>query len=375
MKVIKNNISKFFIVSLLLGSIDSALASQQLEQKQPEQASSKLQEPVLSEKEIVAYLQSKFASLQVDPDVDIRYVARMLNQKTQKDLDLLLDNVAKLAEQDSSKSLTMQHIRSVARPRYDDVTNYLMYLILFNKKAVAIHEAAHADVMASYLSDYVVVDEVSLVGNQEDGYVGVTRFIPRFSNYDHVPDKDNSLYVVRKIMSLLSGYIAQELFELPLLNFFGNALVRTMDYSKWFTSQAPKIKIGRNDFDAFLLEYSSTPDIKQIYGILEHVMFKTNWNETEAKEFLRSLYEEIYDIIAENKDEIEKIANVLEQEHHIIGKRLYDLLDLPMPKFDFEQEAVVVTETENLSQPVQNKVQKKVVPSKSRPVQHKKGKK
>lgn len=371
MKVIKNNISKFFIVSLLLGSIDSALVSQQPEQKQPEQASSKLQEPVLSEKEIVAYLQSKFTSLQVASDVDIRVVARMLYGKTQKDLDDLLDNVAKLVAQDSSKCVTMQHIRSVVRPRYDDITNYLMYLILFNKKSIAVHEAGHAVAIAHLLSDYQIIDEVSIIGNQKKGYLGINVLINRFNNFNHLSDKDWILGEVRTIINCFSGYIAQEIFQTFPLNSFWMGVDYALDHAKWFTPL--KAKIGKNDFDDFLLKYGVTSDTKFIYEICDRL--RPNWNETEKKEWLRGIYEDAYDFILDQKNEVEKVANVLEQEHHIIGKRLYDLLDLPMPKFDFEQEPVVVTETENLTQPAQNKVQKKVVQPKSRVVQQKKRKK
>ena len=288
MKVIQNNFLQILIVSFLLVSIDFIDAKQQSEQKQPEQASSTIQEPILSEQQIVAYLQSKFAGLQVAPDVDVRYVARMLGKKTQKELDVMLDSIAKLAEQDSSKMVTMQHVRSVKRPRNNDVTEYLLYLVLLNKKSIAIHEAGHAVVTAHLLSKYLIIDEVSITGNQAQGYRGINILINRYDNFNHLSDENWLLCEVRTIINCFSGHIAEEIFQTFPLHSFWMGMDYAFDYAKWLTPS--KTNIGKKDFEDFLLKYATASDTKIIYEICDRL--RPNWNEIEKKEWLRGIYEE-----------------------------------------------------------------------------------
>ncbi len=366
MIVSKNNISKVFMVGFLLVSSDCVLTGQQKEQKQPAQSSGSVTDPILSEQQIATYLQSKFVNLHVAPDVDVRVIARVVsngNYTTAK-LDQMIDSIQQRAKNIGSDRIAREHVSDVVHNKIDEYFYILLFysLGIMNKQAVALHESGHAVALAYLLQDYRIITEASLFAPEYGG--AFVNNMHRKDNWvaDSSPDKVIHFYKNIIIMGL-SGGVADQIFGL-------NGRTKLYVVVDWMVGRQRHENIG---LQGILNGSDYKGDAQKVISVAQHL--NEYYTDQTVDQILEECYEKAYQFILDHKDEVKKIADLLMVKGTVFGNEIYDLLGLPMPKFDFEEEVMVSTEIENVAPSAQNSLKNQIVRLKSPVLQHKKRKK
>ena len=339
MKFKNNRIIGLMIIGLLclVGALVQAeeqpLAEQSLVEQFPADQSAQAEQivdPVLSEQEIFQYLQNKFKTIKVAPDVNEAVIARTVkgNGYTRTHLENGVAMAQKLADEDGSDVISRQHMSAVINNKVNtQKTAWLIYALRVNRRAVAVHESGHAVAMVHLLKDNRVLTEVSMIGNGVRSQA-FTQNLYRRDNFEAPVS-----YFINLIIMPLSGGIAEQIFGLSeytkLYDF-----IRMVDWKQWFYGKKSSY-IGEG-LQGLLSDQGCSGDVenanKRVQFLLDHQL-----SNGTKDEILQESYDHGYQFILDHKDDVEKLSDLLMQKDVVFGEEVYELLGVARPLFDFEE--------------------------------------
>jgi len=215
-----------------------------------------------------------------------------------------------LALKSDSSTITIEHIESA----YDNITlgreTRGMNISQDELWNTAVHEAGH---LIGFLFQHTTmgIHKVSIIprGNT----LGIAHMVPLVENYSYTQDD-----MLNSIVSCLAGRFAEEAFGFGLSSGASNDLDKAQKIAyemvvKYGMSEGMR-DISYNVFRGKLPNDIATQVHNEVNKIIEKCRYTTR------------------NLIADHKNDIEKIAHLLMKKGTVQGEEIYKLLNLPMPK-------------------------------------------
>lgn len=262
-------------------------------------------------KDRIELLQINFAKIPLSDDININHIAQATAGSSGAELVNLINEAVILAIKDNSSVLCMKHIEMA----HDNITlgretrgMQQSHADLFN---TAIHEAGH---IIGYLfqEKTVAVRKVSITPRGKT--LGVAHMLPLKESYSITKSDMNN-----QIISCLAGRFAEELFDFDLSSGAQNDLEDAQRIAYQMV-----VTYGMSDDlrDRSYTQYrNDTPN-----DIATKI-------DDEVRKIIKNCQHITRSLIADHKDDIEKIAKLLLEKGTVQGSEIYELLNLPQPEF------------------------------------------
>ena len=263
-----------------------------------------------------AILEVHAKNKKLDEDVDLENIAKKTVGFSPADLENLLNEAALLTARENLDKIPMRlvqeaSIKVVAGPEKKSQT-----IIEKERKIVAYHEAGHA-IVSHYTDELYPVNMITIVPRGRAG--GFTEYLPKEDfNYTTKSMMENML------KSLLGGRIAEEIIFKDISTGASNDIERATDLAKnMVTVYGMSDKLGPVCYDnegenVFIgRDYGRT----KVYS--EEVQYAI---DQEIKDFILKAKEEATQILLENKDKLEKLAQTLLEKETINRKEFLEVL-------------------------------------------------
>ncbi len=251
----------------------------------------------------------------LDASVDLEKIAKRTVGFTGADLENIMNESAIIAAKDNRKSITNIDIDDAvskvmlgpakrSRKRTEDEINLVAY-----------HEAGHA-LVAKLTDGAIPVDKISIVSRGSTG--GVTMFLP---------EKDENIVSMKKLVAnirvSLGGRAAEEVVLGDISTGASNDIeqatrtARSMIQKYGMSKSLGLVQYGTSRDSEYLgYHYGDSPDYseetaKQI--------------DTEVRELIQNQYKEALEIIKNNREKLNEIADLL-KEKEVLEKEEFDKL-------------------------------------------------
>lgn len=247
--------------------------------------------------------------------VDLEKIAKRTVGFTGADLENILNEAAIIAAKEGAKKISMHHIE-------ESVSKVVLGPAKKSRKRtdkelqlVAFHEAGHA-VVAKYTPESTPVDKISIVSRGSSG--GVTMFTPEKDEYINSKRK-----LLADIVVSLGGRAAEEVALDDISTGASNDIEKATMVAKRMVQQfGMSEKLG-------LVRYGDFADSEYLgYGYSESKDFSEKTAEEidrEVRDIIQECYKKAKDILIENRDKLDRVANTL-LEKEVLGKDEFEAL-------------------------------------------------
>ena len=252
-------------------------------------------------------------------DVDLEVLARRTPGFVGADLANLVNEAALLSARNGEKEISMRNFeegidRVIAGPERKS-----RLVSEKEKKIIAFHETGHA-LVAKLIPSCDPVHKISIIprGHMALGYTL------------QLPEEDRFLMsrsdLLDKICVLLGGRVAEELHFGDVTTGASNDLERATQIARQMVTEFGMsdklglVKLGHKHQEVFLGR-----DIGEDRNYSDEVAYAI---DQEVKKIIDSCYGRVHHLLAENADEMAKVAQVLLEKEVIEGKELTLLLDM-----------------------------------------------
>ena len=255
----------------------------------------------------------------LDKDVDLGVVARRTPGFVGADLANLVNEAALLAARAGKNLITMAEFeegidRVIAGPERKS-----RLISDKERRIIAYHETGHA-LVAKYLPDCDPVHKISIIprGHMALGYTLQLPVEDRFLM--------SKVELINQITVLLGGRIAEELNFGDVTTGAGNDLeratfiARKMVTEYGMSEKLGLVKLGHKHQEVFLGR-----DITEDRNYSDHVAYMI---DQEIKFLIDSCYQKAKNILSENQDQVDLVAEALLEKEVIEGKELDQLLGI-----------------------------------------------
>jgi cell division protease FtsH len=250
-------------------------------------------------------------------DVDLSIIAKSTSGFVGADLSNLVNEAALLAAKRGKKSVTMDEF-DVAKDKVLMGPERKNVIVSDReKKVTAYHESGHA-IVAKMLPNTDPVHKVSII--PRGVALGVTQQLPEDDRYTY--DKE---FLLNRIAVLMGGRAAEEVMLETITTGAGNDIERATDLARkmvceWGMSSLGPILYSNEDKEVFLgRDMASTKTYSEETARLI---------DKEIKEIMEDAYNKAINIITNNKDKMESMAQTLLEEEVIDSKKIDEILGL-----------------------------------------------
>ncbi|MBO4962542.1 MAG: ATP-dependent zinc metalloprotease FtsH, partial [Clostridia bacterium] len=291
-------------------------------------------------------------------DVNFKTLARITTGYSGADLANLLNEAAILAARENSPAITNNHLYEANNKIAMGPKKKSRYVAEKDKKLTAYHEAGHA-LLAKLMPDFFPVQEVTIIPRGRAG--GYTMYRPE----DDMPYY-NKKFLLSNITTCMGGRIAEEvIFDEISSGAQGDIMQATTMARKMVTEWGMSEEIG-------LINYG---DNDQVF-LGRDYQTRTTYSEDTARRIdqeisriIKERYQVGKDLIKQNLDKLEVMANLLLERETIFqeevdmimqGKTLQEIL-ADMDERDKKRAENPFGENKSVAQKVAPKVEEPIV--------------
>lgn len=241
--------------------------------------------------------------------VDFKKIARQTSGFSGADLENLLNESAILAARRNKKTISMKELEQSIEKVLMGPERKSRVLSEHEKEITAYHESGHA-MIGHLLPNCDPVHKISIVSRGMA--LGVTWFLP---------EEDKHLYTKSKfedeLVSLLGGYVAEELVFGEMTTGASNDLERATNIARNMVTQYGMSKIGPVIFGEKKHEVFLGRDFGHIKNYSEEMARKI---DVEIKNFIDIAHQRAKDILKKHKKLLDRIAANLMKKETLTGE-------------------------------------------------------
>ena len=249
-------------------------------------------------------------------DVDLAVIARNTSGFAGSDLENLLNEAALLAARQNKTIINMPDVEEAMIKVSMGPEKKSKVMTDKEKRLVAFHEAGHA-VVSYFLPTQEKVHQISIVPR---GMAG------GYTMYKNTEDKSfmSKIEMVETIISLLGGRVAESIEFNDISTGASNDIERATKIARdmvtryGMSDNVGTIHYGSNDAEVFLGRDISTHKTlsEQTASLID----------VEVKKIIDEAYEKAMKILSDNKEKLEKTANILLEEEKIESEEFEEIM-------------------------------------------------
>jgi cell division protease FtsH len=251
----------------------------------------------------------------LDPDVDLKDIAKTTPGFTGADLENLLNEAALLAARKNKKAISMDEIKEANYKVIMGPEKKSRVISDKEKRLTAYHEAGHA-IAVRLVSSTVKVDRVTIIPSGRAG--GFTSYKPDEDR--HYTTKSQ---LIEQIMVALGGRAAEELvLDEVSTGASGdlqkaNQIARDMITKYGMSENLSNLVFGDENDEVFLGKSSA-----HIRNYSEEISAKI---DAEVKAIIDDAYNKIKELLTENRNKLEDVARALLEKERIEGDEFEEI--------------------------------------------------
>ncbi|MGI5875825.1 MAG: ATP-dependent zinc metalloprotease FtsH [Dethiobacteria bacterium] len=271
----------------------------------------------------------------LDPDIDLKVLARRTPGFTGADLENLVNEAALLTARRNKKALTMAEMEEAIDRVIAGTEKKSRVISDFEKKIVAFHEAGHA--LVGYMLPHTdPVHKVSIIPRGKAG--GYTLMLPEQDRY----------YLTRselfdRISTLLAGRVAEEVVFNEISTGAQNdleratAIVRQMIMEYGMSDELGPITLGRRHDQIFLGR-----DLARDRDYSEDIAKSI---DQEIRRMIDVCYQKCEEILTKNRDKLDLIAEALLEKETLDAQEIAAIIEgKTLEEAEKEQQAQEIKE-------------------------------
>lgn len=250
-------------------------------------------------------------------DVDLKVIARGTPGFTGADIENLVNEAALLAARANLKKVSMAKFEDAKDKVLMGVERGSMIISDDEKKLTAYHEAGHA-IVGVFLKDMDPVHKVTIIPRGRS--LGLTQTLPVDDKHTH-----SRIYLKKVLVFMMGGRAAEEIVFNDTTTGAGNdidrasGLARKMVREWGMSDKLGPISFGSKDEMVFLgKEISQQKDYSE--KIAELI-------DEEVKDIVFKAHQKALDILNENREGLESVANILLEYEIINGAELKKIIE------------------------------------------------
>ncbi len=253
----------------------------------------------------------------IDEKVDLDVVARRTPGFTGADLENLVNEAAILAGRRDKKKVTMSELEAAVDKVIAGTEKRSRVINEKEKKIVSYHEAGHA-IVGYLLTHTDPVHKVSIV--PRGGAGGFTLMLPEEDRYFMTKTE-----LVERVSTLLGGRVAEQLALNEISTGAQNDLeratevVRQMIMNYGMSEKLGPVNLGGKNSQVFLGR-----DIGQERNYSEEIAYAI---DKEIYEIIDNTYKKAEEILTENRDKLELLANALLERESLNAEEIKLLME------------------------------------------------
>jgi cell division protease FtsH len=255
-------------------------------------------------------------NVKIDPDIDLKKIARGTPGFTGADLANLVNEAAIHASKKGRKQVVVDDFEEARDKIMLGKESKTIILSDEEKKITAYHEGGHA-LVALLIPEYCdPLHKVTIM--PRGGALGVTHSLPERETYLSTKDQ-----MISKVKMALGGRAAEELIFKKLTSGaysdFKHAteIVRNMVCKLGMSEAVGPVVYGQGQSD-YAYSQKTAEKIDQ-----------------EVQSILDKCYDDAFKILADNKDKLDKLAQTLLEKETLYSEEIYELLGIE-PRGDFK---------------------------------------
>lgn len=257
------------------------------------------------------------ANIKIDPSVDLKKIARGTPGFSGADLANLINEAAIIASKQKDRPFVIMEDIEQARDKIT-IGKELKTIMLTeeDRKMIAFHEAGHAliNLLMPKLSD--PLHKVTIIPRGKA--LGVTHSMPDKEKYSHSKDE-----MLARVQMLLGGRAAEE----TVLNSVGTGAYSDFRYATDIVRRMICL-YGMSDNLGKVIYTQSSDDFVYSQKTAEKI-------DEEVKNTMDNCYEKTKQLLIENRDKLDKLANALLEKETMYASEIYELLGIE-PRVDFK---------------------------------------
>ena len=252
----------------------------------------------------------------LDPDVDLRVIARGTPGFAGADLANLVNEAALVAARRDRNSVTMEDFEFAKDKVLMGVERKTMMMTEEEKRVTAYHEAGHA-LVAAFLPGSDPLHKVTIIPRGRA--LGLTMQLPLEDKYTH---KKN--YVNAQIAILMGGRVAEELTQEDITTGAGNDIERATELARkmvreWGMSEIGPVALGGSGEPVFLGR-----DYNERSAYSDSTARRI---DDEIERLVEVGHEKATEVLTENREVLEAIARELLERESLDGAEVYELIE------------------------------------------------
>jgi cell division protease FtsH len=242
----------------------------------------------------------------IDMDVDVKILARGTPGFSGADISNLVNEAALFAARRNKKLVNMLDFEDAKDKIIMGTERRTMVMREEEKRNTAYHESGHA-IVAKLLKDTDPVHKVTIIPRGRA--LGVTMQLPEEDRYSYNRD-----YILNQIAILFGGRVAEELFMNQMTTGASNDFERATDLARkivtryGMTEELGPVVYGENESEVFLGRSTTHKNVS------EHTMQQI---DNTVRKILEQQYNLAKKLLDDNRDKVEKMAQMLLQKETI----------------------------------------------------------
>ncbi|NLN07568.1 MAG: ATP-dependent metallopeptidase FtsH/Yme1/Tma family protein [Firmicutes bacterium] len=251
-------------------------------------------------------------------DVDLGVIARRTPGFSGADLENIINEGALLAARRNKKLIEMSELEEAIERVMAGTEKKSRVISEFEKRIVAYHEAGHA-MVAHLLPHTDPVHKVSIIPRGRAG--GYTLMLPEQDRYYMTKSE-----LLSRVTTLLAGRVAEQVVFSEISTGAQNdleratAIVRQMIMEYGMSERLGPITLGRKQYEQVFLGRDLARDRDYSEEIARSI-------DLEIRAIMDECYKKAEDLITENRDKLEVLANALLEQETLDAEEIAGLME------------------------------------------------
>ena len=270
--------------------------------------------PDLKSREQILQVHAK--KINIDPDVDLKKIARGTPGFTGADLENLINEAAISASKKNRKMVEIEDFEESRDKLMHGKEHKTIMLTEEDKRVTAYHEAGHTLVALLTPGDSDPLHKVTIIPRGRA--LGVTHSLPEREKYTQSKDE-----MTASIMMALGGRIAEEI-----------------EFNKMYTGASSDFQAASRIARNMITQYGMSPELGQvIYGQAQgdfvYSQKTAEYIDKAVKDLVDACYKDTRELLETNRDKLTKLSEELLDKETLYARDIYVLLDIT-PRKDFK---------------------------------------
>ncbi len=271
--------------------------------------------------------------IKLEDGTDLDVVARSTPGLSGADLANLLNEAALIAVRYGKKKVNLGHIEE-ARDKIQYGRERRRIMDDEDKKLIAYHEAGHALIQALVDDGSLPLHKVTIIPRGQS--LGSTMFLPKKDTYNYSKKR-----LENQIASILGGRIAEELVLGDISSGASGDIKQATKIARhmvcdWGMSTLGPLSLGENQDTVFLGK-----EINRTQNYSEETARKI---DEELHRIIDEQYERATDIMKQQRDALDRVAEALIEHETIDGKHVHEIIEHGEIQSPVEKPSLVIKE-------------------------------